>query len=626
MSNCPAVISGDAAVALTGEGWSTFRGFAESSYQLVVSQFNALNNFTVQDFAFSPDYSFAGNLSGFLPPEAPAYITAPAGDFSMNVGDVSLAFSPPALVEAPEFDFNGEMPTLDIGGEPGAFEGELPDGPPEVEEVEFPTAPTLTMPELPTLVEITLPTVPTLDLPTFTATAPVVDFDAPAQNFSFTPTEFSDELLDDVRTALADMFEGEALPPAVEQALRERAYAEVDRNEMVAVQQATEDWASRGFTEPDGVLVGRVLEIRQNSQNQRNNLSREVYIENRRTAIESRRFAVTQGIALTQVLINLHMQTQQLLLEANKFALQASIELFNARVTLFNALVGAYNTAAIVYRARLEAALATVELYKAQIEAERVKGEINEQYVRLYEQRIRALLTEVEVFKAQVDAARSRVEANNAQFEGYRIKVQAFAESVRAHGLAWDGYVARVNAQVARGRLYEIATTAFGTQVAAVNSQNQVAIGASQARTAIELAKVEKFRAHTQAEIARIGALSAESQALVQVGQANASLYAARGQVAAAASDAVGRQFQIGMENERARVDSYLKASDIQMQKMVQTAGLLLESIKAAANVAAQLAASSMSAVNFGATVSSSQSSSESTGCSTSYNYQGEIA
>lgn len=626
MSTCPQVISGNAAYSLVSGGWSVFMPFAQSAFALAESQIGSLTSWEAPATTTTVTFAYSGQLEAFAAPPAPGYLTMPPADFGINDGGLSVSFVAPKTVNPPPFNL-GSAPPFSPGSKPDPLDVDRPGSAPTVDPVEFPDPLTVTMPVLPELVDLTLPPVPTITLPTFDATAPEVDFLPPSENFGHTLQPFDSTMLTATQAKIEEMLGGgTGLPAAIETALRERAYADVDRQELTAVQQVTEDFASRGFTEPNGVLADRLLQIRQTSQGERNKLSRDIYIRADEVERENLRFAVTQGVALTQILIGLHIREQELLLDINKFALQVSIDIFNARVTLFNAEVSAYNTFAQVYREKIQAELAKVELYKAQIEAERAKGEINEQRVRLFEQLIRGVLAEVEVFTQRVAAAKARVEANTAVFEGYRTEVQAYAEHVRAHALEWDGFRASVDAEIGKARVYEIAVGAYGTRVNAINAQNNVEIEKSRARTAIELGKVEGYKAKLSAQVAKVQAAAAYAGAIVSVGDANARIYGAAGSIAAAASEAATRQFQAGVETARAEADINIKNAELNITAINQSAALLVETKKGAAQAATQLAASSMSAVNFSAGVSASQSDGNSTYCSTSYNYSGELA
>ncbi len=626
MSNCPAVVSGNAAYSLVSGGWEVFMPFAQSSFQLAADQINSLANFEVPVIETGVSFAYTGQMESFAAPPSPGYLSMPPVEFEIDDPGVSVSFVPPQVINAPAFNL-GSGPAFSPGLKPDAFDVARPDGPPVVDDVEFPDPLTVTMPVLPELIDLTLPTVPTITLPTFDATAPTVDFLPPSENFGHNLQPFDNTMLTATQAKIEEMLGGgTGLPAAIEAALRERAYAEVDRQELVTVQQVTEDFASRGFTEPNGVLADRLLQVRQGSQNQRNSLSRDIYIRADEVERENLRFAVTQGVALTQILIGLHIREQELLLDINKFALQVSIDIFNARVTLFNAEVSAYNTFAQVYREKIQAELAKVELYKAQIDAERAKGEINEQRVRLFEQQIRGVLAEVEVFSQRVAAAKARIEANTAIFEGYRTEVQAYAEQVRAHSLEWDGFRASVDAEIGKARVWEIAVGAYSSRVAAVNNQNQVAIAESQARTAIELGKIQAYTAKLSAQSAKVSAAAQAVGAVVSVGDANARVYAAAGTIAAAASEAGARQFQAASETARAEADIGIANANLRITSINQTAGLLVQAKAGATTAASQLAASAMSAINFSAGVSSSQSDSNSQSCNTSYTYSGEIA
>jgi hypothetical protein len=119
-----------------------------------------------------------------------------------------------------------------------------------------------------------------------------------------------------------------------------------------------------------------------------------------------------------------------------------------------------------------------------------------------------------------------------------------------------------------------------------------------------------------QAERDRVGALATISGQKVD-------LYRADVAVETAASDANLRVLTTAIEQERARVDTELKNEEMQIQQMLQISSQLLEAKKTVASVGAQLAASSMSAVNFSAGTRSDLQ--QSYGCRTSFSYSGSI-
>ena len=89
------------------------------------------------------------------------------------------------------------------------------------------------------------------------------------------------------------------------------------------------------------------------------------------------------------------------------------------------------------------------------------------------------------------------------------------------------------------------------------------------------------------------------------------------------ALDANLRALMTALERERARTGVELQNVELQIRQMEQNASLLLEAKKTIAQVSSQLAASSMSAVNFSAGTHSGLS--QSFGCSTNFSYSGTV-
>lgn len=625
MADCPLYI-GDPAIALVDSGWTTFYGFANASWALAREQIETLQSFTIEPVRYAASWSFEAALGEVVRPHKPA---RPA----------DLALSHDALHEpgaAPTFDAItleltpapadtlGAPPALSLPARPVLSLVPDPGDAPVLAPVLVPPAPVLDWPELPSLLALDLPAAPAITLPTFEGVRPVLDVVVPDVPTGFTPAAYVSALLDQVCARVATMLEGgTGLPAAVEQALRDRAFVAVDAQELRAIAQATEEFSARGFTEPNGLLVARLAEVRQNGQNQRNALSRDIYVRAHEVEIENLRFAVTSGIQLEGTLIQLHGQTQTLLLQSNQFLRDTLLAVYNARIALFNAQQQAFATDAQVYRDRIQAEIAKIELVRAQIEAERTKGEINEQRVRLYAERVRAVQTQADIYRAVVEGAKAQADVQTAVMDGYRTKVQAFGERLRAQGLQWDGYRAEIEGERAKVGLYEASANAFATRIRSWSEINQGRIAAGQFRIAANdqalrafAAQVERLRADLEAERARLAAVA-------QVYEADVRAYEGEGTIERLVAETSQRRFELYLNRERARLDVALRDAEVRITQVRETAALLLEASKTVAQTASNLAASSFSAVNFSAGVNSSRS--ESHGCSTTTNLQGFI-
>lgn len=226
------------------------------------------------ELVFDPNY-------GLVPP-------APTGDIG----------GPPNFDAAPTF--NEAPPVIPVRHGPDPFDVAAPVGPPTLDAVVVPSAPDLVIPDFPGLRDIgALPVLDAIVLPTFQGVRPTFSIGTPVNTFGFTAEPYSSALVDKIRSRLTIMVDGQpGLPAAAARQMRDRAYSALDIQGLRAEQEAIEVFASRGWSQPDGVLRRALADAQQNNQNERNKLARDVYMKDVDVAIEDLRFAVAQGIAL----------------------------------------------------------------------------------------------------------------------------------------------------------------------------------------------------------------------------------------------------------------------------------------------------------------------------------------
>jgi hypothetical protein len=607
-------------------GWTDFRGFAEEAYNVALTQVANLGNFTVADTPISLSYTFPDGTSIFVPPSAPTRTISvfEMPDLPSDVVIATPAFDNSLVGARPEAPT--DLPVYTAPTRPNVVLPDAPDSAVVLDPLTIPDAPSYTLPEAPTFVTLNLPEVPVFTLPSFTGVRPdITSLDAPDNTFDFQEVAYSSTLLDQIRTRLAAMGQGgTGLPAAVEQALFDRARGREDQLVAVEVATALDEWARLGYEEPAGVLNARIERVRQGAQNKQVTLSRDVYIQAQTVEIENLRFFVTQGIALEQTLIQQHMAVQERALRFAQAVVTVAIDLFNAEIAKANLETQLYSTDAQVFRDRLQAEIARAELYKAQIEGELAKGQINEQAIRRYEAQLRTIGVLTDIYKVSVDAVKARGEINVQRLEAKRTEVQVFAEQVRGYSAAWDGFKAQVEGELGNVRMAELATNRFATLTGAWQTQNNVAVARLQSQLASENFKLQQGEADLRRYLAQIQAQTARVDSDAKALSAESQVYSAAGQIALAQSNAQDRQLQTQIATIRADAELQLKRGEMSTTVAIQRAQLILDSMKSLGTIAAQLAASAMSAVNLSASISENTANSSS--CSTSYSLSGELS
>jgi hypothetical protein len=619
------------AEAIVGNTLPAIQTYANNAFQSANQAAEALYDFEVTYVPVSVQFNVQSQTNAFTPPAEPTRtigeVELPDDVPEVETERVAVVFNEPAPPAPPDGDYVYSKP----GGEPDAFNVPAPGDAPTLDPITMPIEPDiqarLDAIEDPEFYAITIPTPPVLVLDTleFEGERPEVDFAVPAQTFGFTETPYNSQLLDSMTARLLAIGEGgTGLPAHVWQAIYDQSRSQIDANAGKVLQEVMEETGNRGFSEPYGVTTRRALEVRQGNQNANNQLSRQAFIDRHQQELEQLRFFVTQGTALESVLISKHLAQEQRRFEVARYLFDSALATFNANVALHNAKVSVYQADAQVYRDRIEAERAKAEVYRAEVEAQKVIGEVNETLQRRFTEQVRSVLAMVEIYGKRIDAVRLQVETNGQRIEAHRTIVQTFAERVRAYEVEWNGYRARVEAELGSVQAADIASRNYATRVSAWGTKANVAFKRAETELGMQEFNVRTFEAQLRRWLGIVEARRTKVAADATALGAEASVFAAAGQIAQAASSAADRSHELEIMRGRTEAELYLKNGEINLQAALQKAGLTLESLKGAASVLGQIASSVWAALNVSAGIS--DTTSQSSSCDTNYNLSGEIA
>ncbi|MBX9914095.1 MAG: hypothetical protein K2Y25_09360 [Pseudomonadaceae bacterium] len=559
------------------------------------------------------------------PPDANKFgviggINLPAMNIDLDalLADLDVSLDPPP-------EFHPSVITVDLPPRPSPIDLSGLPARPTVGNVDVPDAPLLQMPSVGNLAEISVPEFIFPDLPVFDALAPEFDGSAPSTVLQWAEPQYSSDTLPQVKSRISAMLAGgTGLPPAVEQALFDRARVREDQAGNKAVEDAFQDFAGRGFMLPPGMLAKRIDAVREQSSLKVSELAREILIKSAEWEIENLRNAVQQGIALETMLIQQFNQVVNRAFDSAKLRLESDIALYNSAVTLFNARQSAYQVEADVYRTKLQGALAKLDVYKARIEGEKAKGELNDQTVRIYTAQLQAISTQIDVYKARMEGAQVQADLEKSKIEAYSVDVRAYGERLNAQKTEFDAYEAGVRAEQAKIGILEAESRAFAATIQAYESKNNVKIQAVKAKVDVTSAKITQYNSLLDAERARVQAELANVQALTSAYQADVGRYSAEINASTSKLDLQARTGEARLRNNLAFYEIELKKYDAALARAVQKVQLQSEAMKATGTMAAQLAAGAMSATNVSASMSGSAgiSSSDSLGISHSHEYR----
>ncbi|MFV5507244.1 hypothetical protein [Acinetobacter sp. 197] len=507
------------------------------------------------------------------------------------------------------------MPTIELPSAPGMANIPLPDRPDIDTNVEIPDAPVLILPEMDELKQIEIPVFEFPELPDFNGVPPGMDnITVPDVFIEWKEPEYESEVLDDLAKYISEGIKegGIGLPAEIEDALFNRARTRESRETSRAVQEVVNDWATRNFTMPPGMLVKQVATLREQGQARASELNRDILIEATKMEIDQIRFLVQQGMSLEQLTTNIFNNFANRMFEVARFNAESQISVFNAQIAFFNSQNEAFKTLSDVYRIKLDGALAKLTAYKTAVDAQAAIGQINEQYVQVYRAKMDAVLSNVEIYKALVQGASVRAEVIKNQFDSYRADVQAYSEQITAEKVKVEAYEAQIRGETSKAGLFDAQARAYASTIQGVQAkanvkgqQIQLKMEAARVRISKYQADLEAYKAELQANLSEVQQNTAAFSAEVEAWRASAGMEVSQAEMQSRYVDGNTR-------TNIAYAEMQLKEYEAKMQKSIQEANIALESAKAMGQYTAQLAAGALSAAHVSASISGSGSASTS--------------
>lgn len=550
------------------------------------------------------DPSTFGQISPFNPGNAPT-----AGDLP-TIDDVVIESFTPSITG------------ITVPPAPGPITVPDPGDAPESPGFTYPEfTGDLTLPDAPSLLGINIPNPPDIDLPTLDLgdfpTPPTLDIDT---LIPWTEPAYTPEIWADVKAQLLTFLAGgTGIRPDVEEAIVNRGRDREDRIVRQQVQQATEEWANRGFTAPPGLLAKYLNNIREEGTLKKLGLQREVVIKAMEEELTNLRFACQQGIAAEQLFVQIHLAAVERLFLIQRLHIEYQIQVYNLAIQIFQARLQENVIRAQIYEVQVRAALAEIEVFKALIEAERAKSEVNKVLIESYKAEIEARQTIVNLYIAQVEAVKVQAEVFETEVRAYGEEVQAFATRVAADKTRFDAYETQVRGELAKANIIEAEARAYQAEVQGIGEGVRAQVAALEG-------EVSKFRANIEAYDARIRgyvALNQNELANIQANVEGHRLNTQRFVAEAGVEEAAERLRLTAWEAEnRIEVETFradIERLNVLMEKALKEADLMLTAVRSSAELASTISAGALAAMHVGATTQGSGSVNSSGSDSVSY-------
>lgn len=624
MAGCP-INTGGSAPNLVYSGWAVAQNYASDAFNMAndfIAQLSTAANNVIQIPDIDVDVGTPGVvITPFVMPDSP---TSPDlnAQFPVPPSEPTLdAVESLVVPDAPIFDVEAPAVNTDIES-PDPLDAALP-AEPALDVIAYPSEPVLNFPSEPVLYNITLPDIPTLNFAEFYSEHEPGDMPAaPVVGIEFNEPPFSDELMDAVKSRLLEWVSGVStgLSPEVEMAIWERARVRENLNMLATLDTVVTEWSARGFELPQGALVVQTQMIAQETANKNSSLSRDIMIKQAELEQTNIHFAIEKSVMLEGELLQYANNVAQRALEVAKLTATIAIDIFNAQVSAYNAGIQAYLADAQVYRTIIEAEANKIELYKGQIEGQKLISDINTQLVQLYREQINAQMARVDVYKVQMEAVRVQADVNRLKIDAFRAMIDAYVAQVQAKTAEFEQYANQIKAEGLKVDLYKSQAQAYSAVVDgyAKNVDALVAVKNSEIRIEQELpletykSLIEAFSSQVDGEAKRIGALSDVYRSDVQAFSAEVD-----GESSRVKSETDVYRAEVDRLIAEANVD--IEAAKAEINAMISQVNVLVEAMRAGATVAAQLAASALSAVNLSGSIGEQVSHSNSSSCQTSY-------
>lgn len=502
-------------------------------------------------------------------------------------------------------DFNELAPVISYPEKPTLNYGTAPVIP-AVGEVVMPVAPVLDSIPAPDYLSMSVITMADIDMhEDYLArleTIPTLELLAPTP-YSYTRgPAYASGLLDSVKaTIMARMAGGTGLSPAIEQAIWGRAR---DRETKIALANEAEISRSNtafGFSLPSGALAAQLREAQQGYFGRLSGLSRDIAIKQADMELENLKQTIAQGMELESKLLDYSTKMEQLAFDAAKVAAESAIQSYNAQIDGFKALLSAYEMYAGAYDTIIKGELAKIDAFKARLQGEQVKGEMNKTMTEQLKVFTDAQMSKVKVYEAQISAANSLVQLEQVKISAAGEQIKAFGARVNAETSKVEAYKAGIQAESGKVEIYKIKADAFGViqGVKAEHARSQIsrysAIGQ------IRAAEWDGYRSKVDAQKSSIQAQAMQNTATLDTYKATAA-------AAEANASAAARQWEASIKNYEVGQSLALQMGKINGDLLISSRASQADAARAGAQVYAQLAAGAYSMINATASVSGSSS------------------
>ena len=326
--------------------------------------------------------------------------------------------------------------------------------------------------EMPVLTQFSIGPAPTLDIPGYDAPLapeairdPVdysVSFDAAYRQMLPEMQAFIDDKLSvwvtnyapeyaswtaQLQAKVTEGMNGGVLPDQFEAALFIRAQGRVAQEFSATEDTLLAAHSKGGFIAPPGTLMSGLFTARLKGAEALSNQATDIYIERRKTEVQHTQLVMNLASAQIQSVRNnvisyagvLASTMQTSLAYANSIADKLE-KLYDHLIARSQLSIAIMQVMATQYEVRLKAALASLDGYKLQLEAERLKKDIEAEQIKLVEAQIDVQELNIKRYSAILEALERKSSVQELKMKGYSIRADVFKTQTQAKVASFEVY------------------------------------------------------------------------------------------------------------------------------------------------------------------------------------------
>ncbi|MBI5591976.1 MAG: hypothetical protein HY881_16030 [Deltaproteobacteria bacterium] len=594
---------------LVNEKFATSMEYANGAYQVATGLINELSsvnlapNFSTVEVGFEP---ISGQAQFADAPEAPVIQTSGAD------APVAPEYAEIQLVENPDIPkLEISAPSINIPAAPVMDTYVLPGSPPSIAAVDLPADIVLTEKDEPELSDIFIPVKPNIvipvppapDLPMFSGDYDDIRLDV---DTVFSEVNAAVRFLQDevsgVASTILDLVKNPKM--AIGDTIRDQMIAR-DKQKLAdeyAARQAEliNSYSNRGWGVPTGIMAAKLAELDRLHYVAQDNLMRDYTLKEWELSQQNWQTAVQVIPQYTNSLVGLTDSVLGKTIEMAKYAFEAAYNKYRAATEIYRQDIEVYKNAFMVYELQVKAQELLLELYNAEMTGAKIQVETDSVRADLWKTYVSMQGAKVDLYKANLQGAIAKMDYSKTAIELYRAQIEGFVAGMSSNNAKVQLYQGRIAGEESKLKLFNTQVAGYGAVLDTVKTQSSIKLANSNMTIESNKSLAQRYETDIRKYSEQLKEIGTRNDAAAKIFGGQVAAYEANIKKGATEIDALIKEGELNIRGAAIVVDAQIKQADMNMHNANVAAQIQTEAMKGAGGVAAQLAASAMSAVSAG--------------------------